>query len=863
MLVHGRRVTIGATVGHRGRGRVTMVLATLVTLMFSLVGTAAAQAQDATSMTMTCTPQVIDAGQSINCVAVADDNQVNGSVPTGIVEFSAPPAGSFEASSCALAGDGSPGEATCSVNYTPTGEPGSQFLQAHYQGDEGHKNSDAYTFIQVGSTSVSVACTPESVDVGEATKCRAAVKDIVPGSTSVPTGTVRFSTESNGTFASSTCTLASDGNTAEASCSVEYTPSALGNGNHEITASYGGSSEHAASSGRAAVRVGQTSTSVTCTEATVAVGEATQCVATVDDNNLSGAASPTGTVAFSKEGEGTFERSSCALAPDGNPAEARCSVSYTPTGASTGEGEGAEQRIFAEYQGDTTHLASGGQFALAVEVLNTGTAVTCNPNSLDVGDPTNCVATVDDTGTPHSHALPTGTVAFQSDGEGTFESSSCTLVADGATGEARCSVKYTPTALGEVGTGGHTITGDYAGDGAHSSSSGGAFLAVGATATSLTCTPGSVDVDQSTHCVAKVDDTTSDTPSAPTGTVALRFERNNSVTESSCALVADGTAGEATCAFNYTPPSGTGITVIYAEYEGDSTHVESAAAFELSVAARSTTATVSCTPSSLDVGQSTSCVATVTDTDANGTASVPTGRVEFSTDANGTFDHTSRGISACTLAPDGRPAEASCSVNYAPTAPDGGTHTVTTAYDSDGVHAAGQNDTTIAVGAAAGGSPGQTGATGPAGAAGTGAPGPAGANGTGTLGPAGANGAQGPLGQNGVTKVVYVDVNNGPAWLAATIRLSQCTPVYRRDAAGRLYAGARLCRAIITFTGTQLTGGNATLSRKHKTYATGVARREAHATKVTLHETRGLVKATYFLTISAHHHRTTIQLTVG
>ena len=200
-------------------------------------------------------------------------------------------------------------------------------------------------------------------------------------------------------------------------------------------------------------------------------------------------------------------------------------------------------------------------------------------------------------------------------------------------------------------------------------------------------------------------------------------------------------------------------------------------------------------------------------------------------------------------------------MNYAPTAPGGGTHTITAFYRSDGVHAGGQNDTAVAVAAAGTGSAGPTGATGSSGSPGQ--PGSTGAAGTGTSGPAGTDGTPGPAGKDGVTKVVYVNVNGGPSSLAATVRLTQCTPVYRYGAKGQRYVSARLCAAMITFNGTQVGGGNATLSRNHKTYATGVSRRGTHATKLSLHETRALVKGSYLLTITAHHHSTAISLMVG
>jgi hypothetical protein len=845
--------------GSRGRRRAVLVSTLFALLMLLLVTSASAQAQDTTATSVTCTPSLVDVGQSTNCVATVDDNQVNATVPTGTVDFSEFVAssggsgGSFDSSSCTLAPAGPAGEATCSVNYTPSVPSTETFVSASYGGDGAHQSSSGFTTIMVGITSTSVTCTPGSVDVGQPTNCLATVNDTVAGSTSVPTGTVRLSTNRTGNFDSSSCTLAGDGNAGEATCSVNYTPTALDTGNHTITAAYGGDSSHIASSGATNVSVGQTSTSVTCTPATVVVNDSANCVATVKDTSSGSTSAPTGTVGFQSTGAGNFDSSSCTLAGDGTAGEATCSVNYTPTALDSPD-------ISATYQGDDTHAQSSGDFFLGVQTQDTSTSVTCTPGSVDVGQSTNCVATVDDA-IPGSTSVPTGTVGFQSTGAGNFDSSSCTLAGDGNAGEATCAVNYTPTALDG---GDHTITASYGGDSGHNSSDSQGFdLTVGATSTSLTCTPGSVDVNQSTNCVAKVHDTVPGSTSVPTGAVGISNGGGGSFDNSSCTLAADGTAGEATCSVNYTPTSQSGGGSIDADYLGDTAHVESFGGFDLSVAARSTSVTVLCAPSSVDVGQSTSCVATVADTDTNGTASVPTGSIGFSTDGNGTFDHTSHGITACTLTPDANPDEASCSVDYAPTAPGSGTHTITATYDTDGVHSGGQSDGSVAVGAAGTGSPGQTGATGPTGPAGAngtgtaGPQGPAGANGTGTAGP------QGPAGQNGVTKVVYVTVAGPPATLAATIKLTHCKPVFRRDAKGHRYVGARLCHAMITFSGTQVSAGTATLSRRHETYATGVARRAAHATKVALRPRRPLVKGTYLLTITAHHRSTAIQLTVG
>src|SRR5213083_1522475 len=74
---------------------------------------------------------------------------------------------------------------------------------------------------------------------------------------------------------------------------------------------------------------------------------------------------------------------------------------------------------------------------------------------------------------------------------------------------------------------------------------------------------------------------------------------------------------------------------------------------------RSTSTSVTCTPSTVDVGGSTSCKATVQDT-ASGNKSSPTGTVSFTSSGTGTFTG-----SPCTLVVESG-NKSSCSVTYSP-----------------------------------------------------------------------------------------------------------------------------------------------------------------------------------------------------
>src|SRR5207249_39709 len=142
------------------------------------------------------------------------------------------------------------------------------------------------------------------------TTCTATVSDASPGTASTPTGSVAFSSSGSGTFTPTSCTLSSE------TCSVTYTPSAVGTGTHTVTGSYGGDATHNTSSGTFALTVTNrsTSTAVRCTPASPARRSSdlgTTCTATVSDASPGTASTPTGSVAFSSSGSGTFTPTSC------------------------------------------------------------------------------------------------------------------------------------------------------------------------------------------------------------------------------------------------------------------------------------------------------------------------------------------------------------------------------------------------------------------------------------------------------------------------------------------------------------------------------------------------------------------------
>src|SRR2546428_4817522 len=84
--------------------------------------------------------------------------------------------------------------------------------------------------------------------------------------------------------------------------------------------------------------------------------------------------------------------------------------------------------ISGSYSGDTTHLSSAGSFVVTANKHATSTVVSCAPDTVPVGSPTSCTATVTDS-TPTSASAPSGTVSWSASsvppGGGSFSASRC------------------------------------------------------------------------------------------------------------------------------------------------------------------------------------------------------------------------------------------------------------------------------------------------------------------------------------------------------------------------------------------------------------------------------------------------------
>jgi Bacterial Ig-like domain (group 3) len=212
------------------------------------------------------------------------------------------------------------------------------------------------------TTMTAVQCLPASRATGTATTCTATVTDS-DTPTSTPGGEVSFSASpDSGTFPSpSACTLDASGQ-----CPLSFTPAT--GGVYTITASYAGDADHAGSTGTGSVTaVDPTTTSLSCTPATVQIGSSTQCTATLSDPTAT--QPPIGNINFSSSPTtGTFGASGvCPWQPSksGVGGSATCAVTFTPTTA-------GPYTLTAGYVGDNTHGPSSGSFRLTATMTPAG-----------------------------------------------------------------------------------------------------------------------------------------------------------------------------------------------------------------------------------------------------------------------------------------------------------------------------------------------------------------------------------------------------------------------------------------------------------------------------------------------------------
>lgn len=201
------------------------------------------------------------------------------------------------------------------------------------------------------------------------------------------------------------------------------------------------------------------------------------------------------------------------------------------------------------------------------------------------------------------------------------------------------------------------------------------------TSTGLSCQPDSVATGSAMNCTVTVTDTATSAPSAPTGTVTFSPSPDaGSFSDSGSCTLGTPTATSASCTIDFTPTEGGGYT-LSAEYGGDPTHVESLGSASVN-AIDPTSIVLRCDPRTMPINTSTTCTATLTDTD---TPDAPTGEVRFTSDPDtGNF----AGGDECPWSPasSGAGGTATCRISFSPSAK--GNYTLTASYGGDYEHAA-------------------------------------------------------------------------------------------------------------------------------------------------------------------------------
>src|SRR2546426_550678 len=213
----------------------------------------------------------------------------------------------------------------------------------------------------------------------------------------------------------------------------------------------------------------------------------------------------------------------------------------------------------------------------------------------------------------------------------------------------------------------------------------------GPTSTSVSSNPAAGTVGISTTFSAVVTDTTSGTPTSPTGTVSWSDNSAGGTFSSPTCTLAASSGASSTCTISYTP-SKSGQIWITATYSGDTTNAGGSGTSALAVTIRATKTTVTPNPATATIGTGITLHAKILDSSL-GTKSIPTGTVSWSDGgAGGSFNATS-----CTLAQYSTSTSTSiCAIAYTPPA-NAGPVTITGTYSGDNTHSTSSGTSALTV----------------------------------------------------------------------------------------------------------------------------------------------------------------------
>jgi len=307
-----------------------------------------------------------------------------------------------------------------------------------YSGDATHAASTSAVLVQTVNgvpTSTALVSSLNPSNFGDSVTFTATVSS----SSGTPTGKVTFK---NGIKTLATVALVSG--------VASFSTSTLTAGTPTITATYGGSTKFAVSSGSVLQTVNKAGTTSTITGSSPpspsTFGQSVTFTATVTTS--AGAGTPTGTVTFMR---GTATLGKATLV------SGTANFATKPTQLPAGT-----DQITAIYSGDVNRVGStSAVFTQTVGKASTTTQVTASPTTINSGQQVTLTATV----TPTPTSTPTGTVVFT---DGTTTLGSVVLTSGSAT----------LVTTGVVGTGTHTIKASYKGTNNYLSSFGTVDVAV-------------------------------------------------------------------------------------------------------------------------------------------------------------------------------------------------------------------------------------------------------------------------------------------------------------------------------------------------------------------------------------------------
>ncbi|GAA1292982.1 beta strand repeat-containing protein [Streptomyces javensis] len=526
----------------------------------------------ASTTTLTTSPASPVCGEDVTLCAQVAVVAPGTCTPTGTVTFTV-------AGGPTLTGTlDATGQACVTTSAIPVG---THAVTATYNGngDVAGSNDTGSVTVGQGASTTTVSVTPAAPVCGESITICAQVT-VSPPSTCTPTGTVTFVITGGPTLTG----------TLDASGQACVTTNALTAGSYTVTATYGGSTDIAGSTGTASITVGQgvSGISASISPSPSVCGEPVTICADVSVAPPS-TCIPTGNVTFAVSGGPTLTGTLNAAG------QACVTTSAIPVGTHS---------VTITYPGDGDVLGSTTTLPLTVNQASSTTALTITPPSASCGQSVTLCAQV--TTTPPGTCAPTGTVTFTIAGGPTLTGTV------NASGQACVTTSAIP-----VGT--HAVTAAYSGDAgvAGSNTSGSVTVNQGVSTTTLSFLPTSPVCGQPVTLCAQV---TVAAPSTctPTGTVTFTIAGGPTLTGT---LDATGQACVTTSAI----PVGT--HAVTATYGGNTGVAGSSASGSITVGQAASTTALTITPPSPVCGQSVTLCAQVTTT-APGTCA-PTGTVTF------------------------------------------------------------------------------------------------------------------------------------------------------------------------------------------------------------------------------------------